>query len=288
MMMDQAGQKIVLITGANQGVGFECARFLLFSPTYHVILGSRSLSNGQAALSSLLASPELKGTASTIQLDVTSESSVSAAVSHTTSTYGRLDILVNNAGTMESPPSAPAHIRLRNVLETNTVGCVLVTEAFLPLLRQSSSPRLIFVSSSMGSLSQAADPASRYYMSKTGMRFPHYKASKAALNMLIIEYHKLLKDDGIRVLGADPGLVVTNFVDKGLVEGMGMPGADVGGKTVAEVVVGERDKDGIGRVAGSSQFESNKATYIVGNRNILEAFRAKGQQPESARALMTF
>lgn len=249
--MGNETQKVVLITGANQGVGYECAKSLLLSPSnYHVIIGSRSTSNGEAALSSLLTLPNLTGTASTIALDVTLEPSVSAAVSQITSTHGRLDILVNNAGITETPLPAPAHIRLRNVLETNTIGSVFVTESFLPLLRKSPTPRLIFVSSSVGSLSQAADPASPYYQSKSGLKFPHYRASKAALNVLIIEYHKALKEEGILVMGADPGLVATNFLDKGLVEGMGVPGANVGGETIAEVVRGERDGDGMGRVLG--------------------------------------
>ncbi|KAL8938863.1 MAG: hypothetical protein Q9216_003666 [Gyalolechia sp. 2 TL-2023] len=253
--MAKQSQMVVLITG----VGFECAKSLLLSPSsYHVIVGSRSVSNGEAALSSLLTIPNLTGTASTVALDVTSETSVSSAVSRITSTYGRLNILVNNAGITETPPSAPAHIRLRNVLETNTIGCVLVTEAFLPLLRRSQSPRLIFVSSSVGSLTQAADPASRYYRSKTGMKFPHYRASKSALNMLIIEYHKSLEEEGIVVMGADPGLVATNFLDKSLVEEVGVPGADVGGKTIAEVVRGDRDDDGFGRVLGSMLPTFNK------------------------------
>lgn len=68
--------------------------------------------------------------------------------------------------------------------------------------------------------------------------------------MLLIEYHKALKDEGFVVMGADPGLVATNFMDKDLVAGMGAPGADVGGKTVAEVVTGKRDGDGVGRVVG--------------------------------------
>ncbi|KAL8689250.1 MAG: hypothetical protein Q9218_005033 [Villophora microphyllina] len=243
-------QTIVLITGANQGVGFECAKNLvLSSASYHVILGSRSLPNGEAAVSEIRTLANLKGTVSTIQLDVCSEPSVAAAVTHITSAHGRLDILVNNAGVGEKKRDDPPHVRLRDCLETNSIGPVLVTEFFLPFLRRSQRPRLVFVSSSVGSLSQAADPKSPYYASKTGMRFSNYRASKAALNMLIIEYHKLLEDESFIVHGADPGLVVTNFMDAEYVRSLGMPGADVGGGTIAEVVKGERDADK-GRVVG--------------------------------------
>ncbi|KAI4167063.1 MAG: hypothetical protein LQ343_007499 [Gyalolechia ehrenbergii] len=110
--------------------------------------------------------------------------------------------------------SAPAHIRLRHVLEINTIGCILVTQSFLPLLRKSRSPRLIFVSSSVGSLPQAADPASRYCESKTGMKLPPFRASRSALKVIV-------------VMGANPGLVATHFLDKGMLERIGMLGADV-------------------------------------------------------------
>ncbi|KAL8947475.1 MAG: hypothetical protein Q9222_006247, partial [Ikaeria aurantiellina] len=150
------------IPGSNQGIGYECAKnLLLSSPTYHIILASRSPSKGEAALSTILSLPNLKGTASTLQLDLCSETSVAAAVDAVTATHGRLDVLVNNAGIGERADDNEAvHARFRHILETNTIGPVLVTESFLPLLHKSSHPRLVFVSSSMGSLSQAADPTS--------------------------------------------------------------------------------------------------------------------------------
>lgn len=196
-------------------MGFECAKNLvLSSPTYHVILGSRSLTNSDTAVSNIRALSDCKGTVSTIQHDVCLESSVTAAVDYVTSTHGRLEILVNNTGIGERKREDPPHVRLRDCMETNTIGPVLVTESFLPLLRKSRHPRLVFVSSSAGSLSQNADPNSLYYAPKFGVRFSNYRASKAALNMLIIEYHKLLKEDGFIVDGADPGLVVTKFMDE--------------------------------------------------------------------------
>ncbi|KAL8928498.1 MAG: hypothetical protein Q9208_001732 [Pyrenodesmia sp. 3 TL-2023] len=183
-----------------------------------------------------------------IQIDVTSDDSVARAATSIEERHGRLDVLVNNAAIGENP-NDPSHIRLRAVLATNTVGPVLVTETLLPLLRKSSKPRIVFVSTSGGSLSGAADPQSPFYGSKTGLQFSRYRASKAALNMLLIEYDKGLRDEGFTVIGADPGLVASNFLDAAKVRSLGAPEPAVGGATVAEVIKGERDAD-IGRVVG--------------------------------------
>ncbi|MCJ1460667.1 hypothetical protein MMC28_011049 [Mycoblastus sanguinarius] len=247
--MASSNKTVVLITGANQGVGYECAKnLLLSSPSYHVLLGCRSGPKGAEALATLQSLPSLQGTVETIQIDVTSEDSVAAAAETVATTHGCLNVLVNNAGILEQSTDPP-HIRLRTVLATNTIGPVLVTETFLPLLRKSTTPRIVFVSSSAGSLAHAADPDSPYYGSRTGPNFTHYRASKAALNMLVIQYHKVLAIEGFKVMGADPGLVVTNFMDAEMVRKRGAPGADVGGGTVAEVIKGERDAD-VGRVVG--------------------------------------
>jgi len=103
------------------------------------------------------------------------------------------------------------------------------------------------------------------------MQFSHYRASKAALNMLLIEYHKTLGEEGFKIMGADPGLVVTNFLNAERVRALGAPEADVGGGTVAEVVKGERDAD-MGRVVGRygvspwwvwARFKSEKKQNLI-------------------------
>jgi len=115
-----------------------------------------------------------------IQIDVTDDDSVGAAAKQVSTTYGRLDILVNNAGIFSKNPIA--RDALREVLAVNAIGALSVTEAFLPLLRKSSAPRLIFVSSSMGSITHAANPESPYYLAAVN----RYRASRAALNMLMV------------------------------------------------------------------------------------------------------
>ncbi|KAF7978665.1 hypothetical protein HWV62_45192 [Athelia sp. TMB] len=252
-----ADKIIVLITGANAGVGFEAAKNLLLSSSaYHILIGSRDLAKGAATAESLSSASSIKGTATPLQIDVTDDASVDAAVAHVQATYGRLDVLVNNAGTTGiasnpaaalNPTVATTRAALKEILAVNVYGAVSTTEAFLPLLRKSTAgARLVFVSSSLGSISQAADPTSKYYNPRGG----EYRASKAALNMLMVQYVAKLGGEGVKVFGADPGLNATNLT--GDAESLRKRGAvepSVGGERIATVIKGERDAD-VGRVCG--------------------------------------
>ncbi|KAI7202341.1 hypothetical protein KC343_g10223 [Hortaea werneckii] len=239
-------KKLMLITGANQGIGFETAKnVLLGSPSFHVILGSRKLASGEDAVQKLQAEAGIQGTVSSIQVDVTDDNSVDAAAKKVAAEHGRLDILVNNAGIV-SLANPPLREKYREVLNTNVVGALSMTETFLDLLRKSSEPRLVFVSSSVGSITQAADPTSKYYSDK-GFE---YRSSKAAMNMLLVLYHNRLQREGIKVLGADPGLCATNFTGNAaalLSRGAALPAQ--GGDRVATVAKGEKDAD-VGHVLG--------------------------------------
>ncbi|KAH6694934.1 putative short chain dehydrogenase/reductase [Leptodontidium sp. MPI-SDFR-AT-0119] len=234
----------VLITGANQGIGFETAKNLRrHSSKYHVIIGSRNPANGEQAVNSLKSLSDIKGTCAAIQLDVTDDKSVDGAAAKVREEHGRLDILVNNAGIYDRNPNP--RDALRAILAVNVVGVVSVTEAFLPLLHQSHEPRLIFVSSSVSSISQAADPNSKYYAPLAN----EYRCSKAAVNMLMTQYWVKLGKDSFKVFGADPSLVATNFVNPEVTRKRGAVEPDVGGERIATVVRGDRDAD-VGRVCG--------------------------------------
>ncbi|KAI0847743.1 NAD(P)-binding protein [Daldinia vernicosa] len=246
--MASSGKKIVFITGGNQGVGYETAKnLLLSSEEYHVILGSRDLSRGEAAAREIQAVDGVKGSASAVQIDVTDDKTVDAAAARVASEYGRLDILVNNAGII-STANPPTREAFRRVLETNVVGSLSVTEAFLDLLRKAvhKPPRLVFVTSSMGSITHAADPSSPYY-NPLGTE---YRTSKAAVNMLMVMYYARLKPEGFLVFGADPGLCATNFTgDPVSLRKRNAAEPWEGGERVASVVKGERDAD-VGKVLG--------------------------------------
>jgi NAD(P)-dependent dehydrogenase (short-subunit alcohol dehydrogenase family) len=124
---------IALVTGANKGIGLEIARQLAASQ-WRVFLTGRSLASVKRAASSL--SPSV----TPVPLDVTSSSSIKAAEKTVSHAVDHLDVLINNAGILDPDEGSIFELpveRLRRMFETNTMGPLLVTQAFLPLLRKS-------------------------------------------------------------------------------------------------------------------------------------------------------
>ncbi|KAL9132556.1 MAG: hypothetical protein Q9175_006266, partial [Cornicularia normoerica] len=99
-------------------------------------MASRSLEKGNAASSALQAAG-IKGKVSSIQLDVTDESSIAAAAKRVEKEHGRLDVLVNNAGIYSQ--AATLKDQLESTLNANVIGAALVAEAFTPLLLKSAN-----------------------------------------------------------------------------------------------------------------------------------------------------
>jgi NAD(P)-dependent dehydrogenase (short-subunit alcohol dehydrogenase family) len=183
-----------LITGANKGLGFEAARQLA-AAGQDVWIGARDGMRGQQAA-------DMIG-ARFVQLDVTDDASVTAAAE----TVGTLDVLVNNAGISGgriSPDEATAQ-DMRTVYETNVFGPVRVLHAFIPLLDMSAAPVIVNVSSGLGSLGNASDPDGPW----SEFIFPVYSSSKAALNMLTVQYAAAFPR--MRINSVDPGFTATDF-----------------------------------------------------------------------------
>jgi NAD(P)-dependent dehydrogenase (short-subunit alcohol dehydrogenase family) len=188
-----------LITGANKGLGFETARQLI-AAGHTVYVGSRDASRGQRAAAELGARMVL--------IDVTDDASVAAAAK-TIEADGGLDVLVNNAGielrTEGNVVPGAAEITadlMRSVFETNVFGLVRVTHAFLPLLRRSAAPVVVNLSSGLASLTRASTGASAY----PGIAYP---ASKAAVNMITVQYAKAFPD--MRINAVEPGYTATDL-----------------------------------------------------------------------------
>jgi NAD(P)-dependent dehydrogenase (short-subunit alcohol dehydrogenase family) len=199
--------KIALVTGANKGIGYEIA-VGLGALGWSVGVGARDQTRRDDAVARLRANSV---DAFAVPLDVTDDSSVAAAVDLINSRTGRLDALVNNAGITGGGPQEPTSVDLdiiRAVVETNVLGVIRVTNAMLPLLRKSVSPRIVNMSSSVGSLARQSGPGSE---TTTGPVAVAYAPSKAFLNAVMLQYAQELAGSNILINAACPGFVATDL-----------------------------------------------------------------------------
>jgi NAD(P)-dependent dehydrogenase (short-subunit alcohol dehydrogenase family) len=146
-----------------------------------------------------------------VPLDVTDDRSVADAAELVEQQEGRLDALVNNAGITGGPQQQPTTADLgviRTVVETNVLGVIRVTNAMLPLLRRSASPRIVNVSSGVGSLTRQSGPDGA---TTTGPVSVAYAPSKTFLNAVMLQYVKELAGTGILINAACPGFVATDL-----------------------------------------------------------------------------
>ena len=197
---------IALVTGANKGIGKEIARQLAAKGVL-VLMGARDPERGEKAVADFHAQ---NLPVEFIQLEVTSQASVDHAATEVERRHGRLDILVNNAGIALDwvSPSQLTVEALQKTFETNVVGVFRVTRALLPLLKKSKHGRIVNMSSGLGSLTRNADPAGP--LSSQTMLLA-YCASKAALNMITVQFANELKSAGIKVNSANPGYTATDM-----------------------------------------------------------------------------
>ena len=184
---------VTLITGANKGLGYETARQLI-ERGHTVYIGARSIARGEAAAAAL--------GARFVQLDVTDDASVEAALRVIEEREGHLDVLVNNAGIGLLGLNGPEALTL---FDTNVVGVIRVTQAALPLLEQSDNPVVVNVSSALGSFWAVTNPE------RPAFQYPAivYGASKAAVSMLTLQYAKAHPE--IKFNAAEPGHTATEL-----------------------------------------------------------------------------
>lgn len=199
-------KKIALISGANKGIGKEAAR-QLGKKGFKVYVGSRDLNRGKEAVDEL----KKDGVdAEAIQLDVTDQKSVDNAIASIGKEHPQLDVLVNNAGILIDRGTDLESASVENVhktMETNFYGPLRLLKAATGLLEKSSAPRVVNVSSTLGSLTHASDLASPF----AEYTYLSYNCSKSALNMLTITASKCLASKKIKVNSICPGYVATDI-----------------------------------------------------------------------------
>lgn len=199
--------KSALVTGANKSIGFEVSKQLAQKGIY-VYLGSRNLENGKAAVDKLKS--EGIDNVEAIQLDITNDESVKQARETIGNKTKSLDILINNAGIYGGYPQSAFDATIEQfkaAYDANVFGVVRITQAFIDLLKNSSAPRIVNVSSSQGSITLHSDPSYKYYDYKGVV----YLTSKSALNMYTVVLAYELKDTNFKVNAVCPGYTKTDF-----------------------------------------------------------------------------
>lgn len=224
---------VALVTGGNSGIGEAVAHQLAKQPDHHVVIAARNPEAGAKVAADLVAAGY---SASSVQLDLTSDGSITKAVQHIQDAHGKLDILVNNAGGgVDQLPGLTTRQIFTQDFDLNVTGPAILTDALLPLLTKSAAPRVVFVSSSLASITLSSDKTSPWY--DPGYEAKGYASSKAALNRLVSQYSRLLSDAGGLVNAVCPGFVKTKLT--GYAEGGRTP--EQGAKKIVEMaLVGEK------------------------------------------------
>ncbi|MBD8585421.1 SDR family NAD(P)-dependent oxidoreductase [Frigoribacterium sp. CFBP 13729] len=206
-MTTHSMKKVALVSGGNRGIGIAIVRGLA-SKGFIVLLGARSIGAGEEAAASL------DGDVRPVVLDVTQQDQVDALAADVSDEFGHLDVLVNNAGVSTLTFHPMDHLPrpteetvddIRNVYEVNVFGVVRMMTAFLPLLTKADAPRVVNVTSKRGSIGEEGAWAGQPSMA--------YSSSKTALNALTVHYARQFADTSLKINGAAPGHVATDFND---------------------------------------------------------------------------
>lgn len=204
--MQKPIRRVVLVTGANRGIGFEIARKLALKEMT-VLMGARQDERGMDARNRL-ADQGLD--VHFIRIDVTDPTTIEAAMGRIKDEFSRLDVLINNAGILIDPETQLLKLGValfQNTLETNALGPLLLSQACVPVMRANGYGRIVNVSSTLGSLTEIANPDSSYDQ----VRSPAYRLSKTLLNGITVLLAKELRGTNILVNSACPGWVRTKL-----------------------------------------------------------------------------
>lgn len=224
-MLDR--KKTALVTGANRGIGFEVCRQLA-KKGFQVILTSRNSDKGQIAVNTL---KEAGLPVMYHQLDVTQSESIVKLTCFLSDEVKQLDVLINNAGIhldWEDSPDANFFetkiATLRQTMETNVYGCLMLCQTLIPLMKERNYGRVINVSSGSGKLSNMGKIANVPKNSGGFIRDElgnivwgahlAYRISKAGMNVLTRILAAELEGTNILVNSVDPGTTITDMSEQ--------------------------------------------------------------------------
>lgn len=205
---DQKG-RIVVITGANSGIGFESAK-VFANKGAAVTMAVRSLDKGEAAKAEIIKDmPDAKVT--TAQLDLASLKSVKAFADGFAKQHDFLDLLINNAGIM-TPPYSKTEDGFESQIGTNHLGHFALTAQLFPLLKVIKGSRVVNVSSNahkMGKLNFD----DLHWEKRKYVPWTSYGDSKLANLYFTFELHRRIQATGLDIMttAAHPGLTETNL-----------------------------------------------------------------------------
>ncbi|ETS80032.1 hypothetical protein PFICI_07561 [Pestalotiopsis fici W106-1] len=248
--------KVVLITGANTGIGYETVKVFLESQhRYHVYLGARSPSKGKEVIQKIRAEcSKATNTVELLEIDVESDDSIQKDFEMVKNGQGRVDILINNAGAGFDMQFVQNQMSLREcynkAYNINVTGANVVTWTFMPLLLKSAEPRLLFVAG-LSQMTAAVDnyfptpPQPAGWPKKIDFETIGYRCSKTALSMLMLDWHHKLKADGVKVFSVSPGICATDLGGMGpeIIQALGGVHPREGGERLIAVAEGKRDAD---------------------------------------------
>ncbi|KAF2803101.1 short chain oxidoreductase [Mytilinidion resinicola] len=221
-----------LITGCSRGLGLEMASQL--SKTSGNLIFATARGAPTAALQKLIDGSA--GRVIYVQLDAESPESIKSAVAQVEKHLNGkgLDILINNAGVMPFSMGGVATMdNLSSTFSTNVLSVHLVTSAFIPLLKKGTEKKVFNVSTTLGSIAHAAT----YRQTPA----PAYAVTKAALNMLTVQYSLGYEDQGFTFIALSPGWLKTDLGG----EGADLPVAD--GAEATLKIVHEKGKEDTGK-----------------------------------------
>ncbi|KAL8284048.1 hypothetical protein RQP46_005161 [Phenoliferia psychrophenolica] len=220
--------KATVFTGANTGLGLEIVRALVKSTSaYSIFVGSRSIPNGENAIKTLKTeTPDSGSELHALQVDIGDDESIERAFKTVEQAAGKVDILINNAGVSLDMEIASGAKAMRQAWTTmydiNVTGTQIMTQTFVPLLLKSSGPKLIFITSGTSSIEEASQglpftatkPPAGWPKPAT-FNYSGYRRCKAGMNMMFVEWGRILQNDNVKMWAISPGFLATGLAGVG-------------------------------------------------------------------------